>query len=176
MVGVGDGPWDQMEAFDDAIPARDFDNFQFVNYHKVIREYARNPSSSMEAIFAMHALMELPDQFTYVNTKMAARNGPISRVRQVPKNPPIGQALHGQPSLGSIWDAHPSSGTTPMTPSAPSPDLSNTNASLQCPICFSEPVNVVFQCGHSCCQRCGSQLSTCHICRQRITTRNPLFI
>lgn len=31
LVGVGDGPWDDMKKFDDKIPARDFDNFQVLN-------------------------------------------------------------------------------------------------------------------------------------------------
>lgn len=47
-----------MQDFDDKLPQRRFDNFQFVNFHKVINN-ARNP----ETAFAVAALMEIPDQF-----------------------------------------------------------------------------------------------------------------
>ncbi|XP_015909737.1 uncharacterized protein [Parasteatoda tepidariorum] len=57
-VGVGDGPWRALEEWDERVPDRKYDNFHFVNYHHVIRS-ARNA----EAALALHALMEIPDQF-----------------------------------------------------------------------------------------------------------------
>ena len=48
-----------MEEFDDMLPTRNFDNFQFVNYQRIIQDHVRNG----EAAFALAALMEIPEQF-----------------------------------------------------------------------------------------------------------------
>lgn len=85
LVGVGDGPWEDMQKFDDRIPAREFDNFQvyiilvsfklleadigfynlfyvqFVNFTAIMNKQATD--SEKEAAFALAALMEIPIQY-----------------------------------------------------------------------------------------------------------------
>jgi hypothetical protein len=67
VVGVGDGPWETMEEYDDQLPQRRFDNFQFVNFHAIMND---PKIENHEAAFAMHALMECPDQYAFMK-----RNG-----------------------------------------------------------------------------------------------------
>lgn len=59
LVGVGDGPWDTMEEFDDSLPQRKFDNFQFVNMTEIIAQYNELP----EVAFSLACLMEVPEQY-----------------------------------------------------------------------------------------------------------------
>ncbi|RZC47222.1 hypothetical protein C5167_040164 [Papaver somniferum] len=61
LVGVGDGPWELMKKFDDNIPARAFDNFQFVNFTEIMSKDL--PETKRETEFALSALMEIPSQY-----------------------------------------------------------------------------------------------------------------
>jgi len=77
VVGVGDGPWGVMEEYDDELPERHFDNFQFVDYSAVVgsvvgaqirsgTHISPTVSSQLEARFALAALMEIPDQYAFI--------------------------------------------------------------------------------------------------------------
>jgi E3 ubiquitin-protein ligase RGLG len=59
LVGVGDGPWDMLETFDNELPQRRFDNLQFVNLTRISTAFPTNP----EVAFALAALMEIPEQY-----------------------------------------------------------------------------------------------------------------
>ncbi|KAG0461108.1 hypothetical protein HPP92_021405 [Vanilla planifolia] len=61
LVGVGDGPWDMMKEFDDNIPSRSFDNFQFVNFTEIMSKNINQ--SRKETEFALASLMEVPSQY-----------------------------------------------------------------------------------------------------------------
>ncbi|EQC33035.1 hypothetical protein SDRG_09555 [Saprolegnia diclina VS20] len=59
MVGVGDGPWDMMNKYSDKLTRRRFENFQFVEYNKVLEFNVANPQVG----FAAAALAGIPAQY-----------------------------------------------------------------------------------------------------------------
>lgn len=61
VVGVGDGPWEAMEEFDNELPERAFDNLTFVAFDDVMRTY-----DGSLVVFAEEALRETPTQYKAV--------------------------------------------------------------------------------------------------------------
>lgn len=71
IVGVGDGPFLALEEYDDLLPERQFDNLQLVKHLEATRN-CRNPDASL----ALHALMEIPDQYRAI-VKLGLLKGQI---------------------------------------------------------------------------------------------------
>ncbi|KAL0363075.1 UNVERIFIED_CONTAM: E3 ubiquitin-protein ligase RGLG4 [Sesamum calycinum] len=131
LVGVGDGPWEDMKKFDDKIPARELDNFQFVNFTDIMSKHTS--SSAKEAAFALAALMEIPIQY-----RAAKEFGLLGRVtgkakKIVPRPPPVPYARQA---------------------GFPSREPSNVSAAMQderhqvCPVCLTNGKDMAFGCGH----------------------------
>ncbi|GAB2254003.1 hypothetical protein Droror1_Dr00021812 [Drosera rotundifolia] len=201
LVGVGDGPWDMMKEFDDNIPARNFDNFQFVNFTEIM---SKNTSvSRREAEFALSALMEIPSQFrATMEFQLLGRQRGVSPERYA-LPPPVyvpssgsshpyrstsfqksapSEPYHRSGSHVGVSTAPPSSSATHSSyrsssfsnPTAPAAVNSNTD-NLLCAICFTNNKDMAFGCGHQTCCDCGEDLQLCPICRRQIETRIRLF-
>ncbi|GLT25095.1 hypothetical protein SLA2020_002470 [Shorea laevis] len=162
FVGVGDGPWDAMQQFDDNIPQRAFDNFQFVNFTKIMSE--NTESSKKEAAFALAALMEIPHQYrATINLHPVNRelvNG--SHTRPLP---PPREVIDHDNAVKSIPPRMIFEKVEPAVPVA----------EPVCPICSTKPKDLAFGCGHTTCKDCGSAISSCPVCQQPITKRLRLF-
>ncbi|OAY78068.1 E3 ubiquitin-protein ligase RGLG1 [Ananas comosus] len=177
LVGVGDGPWDTMKEFDDNIPTRSFDNFQFVNFTEIMSKNI--PQSRKEAVFALAALMEIPLQYkATLQLGILGRRTSKSRGR-VPLPPPSGS--YGAYSFGTETSKptsfppntslYPIYENTTTAPSAPATSWDDR----VCPICLVNPKDMAFGCGHQTCCECGGSLESCPICRSQIQTRIKLY-
>ncbi|KAK1438802.1 hypothetical protein QVD17_04613 [Tagetes erecta] len=191
LVGVGDGPWDMMKEFDDNIPDRDFDNFQFVNFTEIMSK--KVPLIRKETEFALSALMEIPSQYkaTIELNLLGSRKGISSRRVAFP--PPIrGPTSYSspKPSHSTSFQKGSQSYYAPTSPfrsvplygqSQTSPDHTaaaiskSTYDNQLCPICLTNIKDMAFGCGHQTCYECGETLELCPICRSSIQTRIKLY-
>uniref|UniRef100_A0A2N9F754 RING-type domain-containing protein n=1 Tax=Fagus sylvatica TaxID=28930 RepID=A0A2N9F754_FAGSY len=154
LVGVGDGPWDDMKNFDDKIPAREFDNFQFVNFTGIMSTNAS--STEKETAFALAALMEIPFQY-----KAAVEYKILGKSKEN-RSTPSSSSLH-------------SSAMPTRVPSNLSSSVADERNQAVCPICLTNAKDLAFGCGHLTCRDCGARLSDCPICRQPIRNRLRVF-
>ncbi|KAJ0804416.1 putative transcription factor C2H2 family [Helianthus annuus] len=178
LVGVGDGPWDMMKEFDDNIPARAFDNFQFVNFTDIMSKNTN--SSRKETEFALAALMEIPSQYKAtleLNILGATRGNAIDRVSLPPP-------CYNSASFGGSKQQSRSTSFQPTATSIPKRETSantsgfygiSTSDKNLCPICITNQKDMAFGCGHQTCCGCGADLHLCPVCRSQIQTRIKLY-
>ncbi|KAJ9169444.1 hypothetical protein P3X46_017641 [Hevea brasiliensis] len=201
LVGVGDGPWDMMRELSDNIPARAFDNFQFVNFTEIM---SKNVNASRKEIeFALAALMEVPAQYkaTIELGIMGRRSG------NAPERVPLPPPLHGPSSFSNSgtpsssnrfhlrapsfsgsespvsgydsslpsYSGYDSQFSEYDTPVNTTPYSSSTYDDQVCPICLTNRKDMAFGCGHQTCCECGEDLQLCPICRSSIQIRIKLY-
>ncbi|KAL0543610.1 hypothetical protein IC582_018710 [Cucumis melo] len=160
LIGVGDGPWDAMHKFDDNMPQRAFDNFQFVNFTKIMSESA--DASKKEAAFALAALMEIPFQYR------ATLSLPNSKRESI-----YGKSAGPLPPPSEVIN-HDNAVAIQNLEHAKAEKHSSSSESV-CPICLTNPKDMAFACGHTTCKDCGVTISTCPLCREPIKMRLRLY-
>ncbi|XP_031404686.1 E3 ubiquitin-protein ligase RGLG2-like isoform X2 [Punica granatum] len=173
LVGVGDGPWDMMKEFDDNIPARAFDNFQFVNFTEIMSK--NMDRSRKEAEFALAALMEIPSQYRAtleLNILGTRRGKGIDRVSLPPPQYNTSSTTKPSQSSSSFRPSAPSAEHEPASETTPSSSTSDNNL---CPICLDNVKDMAFGCGHQTCCDCGERLDSCPICQSFIQVRIKLY-
>nr|DAD30755.1 TPA_asm: hypothetical protein HUJ06_009606 [Nelumbo nucifera] len=155
LVGVGDGPWDMMREFDDNIPSRAFDNFQFVNFTEIMSKNV--PVSKKETEFALAALMEIPFQYKATIELNILGSSNL------------------KPSRSNSFQQSSTSYGGRDTSASMAPPSNSTYDNQVCPICLTNQKDMAFGCGHQTCCECGADLQSCPICRSPIETRIKLY-
>ncbi|PQQ05212.1 E3 ubiquitin-protein ligase RGLG2 [Prunus yedoensis var. nudiflora] len=150
---IGDWRWPlgHDEGIDDNIPARAFDNFQFVNFTEIMSK--KVDLSRKQTEFALSALMEIPSQYkaTLELGILGTRNG------NYPNRVPLPPPHYASVSSGSSNTKLYSNSNSFQQRTAPYAGYDNAGASIPsysgydsqvCPICLTNPKDMAFGCGH----------------------------
>ncbi|KAJ0082585.1 hypothetical protein Patl1_09647 [Pistacia atlantica] len=200
LVGVGDGPWDMMHKYENNIPARAFDNFQFVNFTELMSKHIL--MSKKETDFALSALMEIPLQYkATIDLQLLGGNPgrfplppPVLENSLLNSNPNYQQSSSNEQRMGYPYaPPTPTQHYAPPTPThhyapptpphhyappTPTQHSSQNRVDLQFfNICNEEDwtKDLAFGCGHQTCYDCGHDLSFCPTRQIHITTRIRLY-
>jgi E3 ubiquitin-protein ligase RGLG len=172
VVGVGDGPFDLMEEYDDKLPQRECDNLQFVNYQKVLAKAMRN-EVDVEVQFAVDAMQEIPEHYAHLH-----------------KHDKLVRPGYDIGKFNSQWELKVSNDNIRQAfdKSLQAPASSSTNSTAEgtiaakediCGVCLDRQSNTVIDhCGHTMCNHkdcIASAQGNCPFCRQKITKLIQIF-
>ncbi|KAL5192352.1 E3 ubiquitin-protein ligase RGLG3 [Glycine soja] len=205
LVGVGDGPWDEMKYYDDNITERLFDNFQMEIrrtgvWHDIdkLDSTSANSETNIRGLLVLGRLL-IFSSHGFVNfTKIMSENTEASKkeatfalaaLMEIPLQYRAAQniqlndresVLHQHkrplPPPNEVIHHDNARMAIPHMPNLESAESTAPAAAEPvCPICLTNPKDMAFGCGHTTCKECGSTLSSCPMCRHQITTRLRLY-
>lgn len=128
--------------------------------------------------FALAALMEIPAQYkATIELNLLGR-----QTQNAPDREPICPLPYSSASSGRSFRHRSNSFQQSVnsypgieTASQAAPSSSSLYNEKICSICFNNPKDMAFGCGHQSCYNCGVYLESCHMCRTPITTRIKLY-
>ncbi|KAL5145955.1 E3 ubiquitin-protein ligase RGLG3 [Glycine soja] len=201
LVGVGDGPWDEMKHFDDNISERLFDNFQLeIRRIGVWRDIDKLDSTSSNSETNIRGLNKnvktlfkflkvLKNEYRVFKMSINTGNFSAAALMEIPFQYRAAQNIQLN-DRESVLHQH----KRPFPPPNEAIDHDNARMAIPhmtnlesaeptapaavepvCPICLTNPKDMAFGCGHTTCKECGSTLSSCPMCRQQITTPPRLY-
>ncbi|KAF7026221.1 hypothetical protein CFC21_038338 [Triticum aestivum] len=144
MVGVGDGPWDEMQPADECIPSRAFYNFQFVNFTDIMS--TSKDMEKKEAAFAFAALMEIPTQYKAAQGLLPPEWHEEMADPWMILPPPI-EVLERDDAVAATYAPATIFQLTDVGNDALDEQV-GTFRLVVCPICLRNPKDMAFQCGH----------------------------
>ncbi|KAG5673289.1 hypothetical protein PVAND_003349 [Polypedilum vanderplanki] len=142
-------------------------NINMNNCNAINNKFMATPSSSSSAQSTYNNLSGTSG--IHNNNLMLSSNLGSSKTDPLPSQP--------QPSQQQQQQATPSDYNVNLFDDMQKlqQQLQDIKEQTMCPVCFDRIKNMVFTCGHACCQYCGDQIEDCPICRKTVEKRILLF-
>ena len=74
VIGIGEGPWTEMNFFDKELPEREWDNFRFFDYSQISKQAPFVQEHQLEDEFEFNVIAELPEQYVHARNLTGESN------------------------------------------------------------------------------------------------------
>ncbi|KAJ8750237.1 hypothetical protein K2173_014152 [Erythroxylum novogranatense] len=159
-----------MREFDDNIPARAFDNFQFVNFIDIMRKNYK-ATIDLGILGNNRRRGSSPERVPLPPPLYGASFSNISKPSNTNNFQPHKPSYSGYDTQFGGYETPVVGYDTSVNSAPPSSSYDNQ----VCPICLTNPKDMAFGCGHQTCCDCGEDLQSYPICRSPVNTRIRLY-